>query len=58
MLTSHVGLIALVLAIPYGTLAETFGRKPIMFMSMIGIAAEALTDVWICRWSVFPLRTL
>ncbi|KAI4281097.1 MAG: hypothetical protein L6R35_005743 [Caloplaca aegaea] len=49
---------SLVLAIPYGSLAETFGRKPIMFMSTIGIAAEALIDVLICRWSVFLLRTL
>ena len=54
MLTSDV--IALVLAVPYGILAETFGRKPIMLMSMIGIAAEVFIDVLICRWSVFPLE--
>lgn len=56
MLTSDVVLIALVLAVPYGILAETFGRKPIMLMSMIGIAAEIFIDILICRWSVFPLE--
>jgi MFS family permease len=55
MLISDIVLIALVLAVPYGILAETFGRKPIMLMSMIGIAAEVLIDVLICRWSVFHL---
>jgi MFS family permease len=56
MLTSDVVLIALVLAVPYGILAETYGRKPIMLISIIGIAAEVLIDVLICRWSVFPLE--
>ncbi|KAF2258094.1 MFS general substrate transporter [Lojkania enalia] len=48
---------SLVLAVPYGILAETFGRKPIMLMSMIGIAAEMLTDVLICWFPhAFRLR--
>ncbi|KAI4273876.1 MAG: hypothetical protein LQ337_004327 [Flavoplaca oasis] len=54
VLTSDVVLTALALAIPYGILAETFGRKPILLMSMVGIAAEMLIDVLICGWSVFP----
>ncbi|KAF2830131.1 hypothetical protein CC86DRAFT_403446 [Ophiobolus disseminans] len=50
---------SLILAVPYGILADTFGRKPIMLMSMIGIAAETLFDVLIC-WlpQVFKVRMI
>ncbi|KAJ5746959.1 uncharacterized protein N7511_008655 [Penicillium nucicola] len=48
---------SIVLSLPYGILADHWGRRPVLYLSMLGII---LSEVWIrivCLWStVIPLR--
>ncbi|KAK4864022.1 hypothetical protein LT330_010232 [Penicillium expansum] len=47
----------LLLSLPYGVMADRWGRKPLVYLSMLGIL---LGEVWVrivCLWStVIPLR--
>ncbi|CAI7599947.1 unnamed protein product [Penicillium glandicola] len=47
----------LVLSLPYGVLSDRWGRKPFLYLSMLGIL---LGEIWVrivCLWSsVIPLR--
>lgn len=48
---------ALILALPYGILADRIGRKPVVFLSLLGIllaVSWSITVAWF--WKVFPLR--
>ncbi|EAW08898.1 putative MFS transporter [Aspergillus clavatus NRRL 1] len=45
------------LAIPYGLLADRWGRKPVVLMSMIGILLSMTFTLVVCGlWQIFPLR--
>ena len=50
-------LIGAALAIPYGLLADRYGRRPTIFLSIPGFAINALISVGVLWFSdIFPLR--
>lgn len=48
---------SILLAIPYGILADRIGRRPVLILSMIGCCFQDILAKIVCWWpSVFPLR--
>ncbi|KAJ5623363.1 MFS transporter [Penicillium lividum] len=46
-----------VLAVPYGLLADRWGRKPVVLMSIMGILLSMTFTLLVCGlWQIFPLR--
>ncbi|KAJ6031687.1 hypothetical protein N7540_002419 [Penicillium herquei] len=47
----------ILLSLPFGVLADHWGRKPVVYLGMLGIILEELWTRMICLWSdVLPLR--
>ncbi|KAJ5614803.1 hypothetical protein N7528_008457 [Penicillium herquei] len=47
----------ILLSLPYGVLADHWGRKPVVYLGMLGIVLDELWARLICLWSdVLPLR--
>ncbi|KAK3329762.1 major facilitator superfamily domain-containing protein [Apodospora peruviana] len=58
--TASLGIIpAMLVAVPYGTLADRIGRKPVLLLAIVGCF---MNDIWIrlVYWfpDIFPLRTV
>jgi MFS family permease len=44
-------------AIPYGALADRIGRRPVLFLSLVGLLAQEVIMRFVTWWpAVFPLR--
>jgi hypothetical protein len=44
---------SILLAIPYGMLADWYGRKLVMVLSMVGILLQAMWVLFVCKWKAF-----
>jgi MFS family permease len=59
IMTAATEFPSIFLAIPYGALADRVGRRPVLFMSLIGLLAQDVLVRCIVWWpSVIPLRLL
>ena len=41
----------IILALPYGLMADRIGRKPVLAMSLLGIIMEEIAIRFICKWN-------
>jgi hypothetical protein len=49
----------MLLALPYGYLADRIGRRPVLMLCALGLAAAISSVLIVCHfWQVFPLRML
>ena len=47
----------ILLALPYGTLADRWGRKPVLLLCALGLALSMTAVLMVCwLWWIFPLR--
>lgn len=47
-----------IFAVPYGLIADSYGRKPVLLLSLIGLILEEASIRLICWWNVIPLHAI
>ncbi|KAI9751276.1 MAG: hypothetical protein M4579_006129 [Chaenotheca gracillima] len=51
------GIPSIILAVPYGALADKYGRKPFVFLNLLGLFLQSISISTICYFpAVFPIH--